>query len=129
MKSSFFKTFSLSVVTALMTLSMAHAAKSTDENIEVTPTTQDVTPQELAAIYVLSEVCPKLVNQDEQFKTGYAKLTQDYLPKEKDPVTALKKMTQQKSFKSILAEAKSDARKAGNEKNKLICQDVLTYGN
>ena len=87
------------------------------------------TQQELAAIYVFSEICPKLIKDDGQFQTGYAKLAHEYLPQEQNAVTALKKITQQKNFKSILAEARSDAKKAGDSKNLQICQDVSTYGN
>ena len=129
MKLSMFKSLSLGfLTTALMTLSVTHAATQQDENIEVTPT-QTITQQELAAIYVLSEVCPSLITENDQFKKGYAKLAQEYLPEEQDPVNALKKLSQQKSFKNILAEAKSDAKKAGDVKNKQICQELTTYNN
>lgn len=129
MKLSMFKSLSLGLfTTALMTLSVTHAATQQDENIEVTPN-QKITQQELAAIYVLSEVCPSLVKENDQFKKGYAKLAQEYLPQEQDPVNALQKLSKQKNFKSILAEAKSDAKKAGDVKNKEICQELTTYSN
>ena len=129
MKLSMFKSLSLGLLTtALMTLSVTHAATQQDENIEVTPT-QKITQQELAAIYVLSEVCPSLVKENDQFKKGYAKLAQEYLPQEQDPINALQKLSKQKNFKSILAEAKSDAKKAGDVKNKEICQELTTYSN
>ena len=129
MKLSMFKSLSLGLLTtALMTLSVTHAATQQDENIEVTPT-QKITQQELAAIYVLSEVCPSLVKENDQFKKGYAKLAQEYLPQEQDPVNALQKLSKQKNFKSILAEAKSDAKKAGDVKNKEICLELTTYSN
>ena len=129
MKLSMFKSLSLGLLTtALMTLSVTHAATQQDENIEVTPT-QKITQQELAAIYVLSEVCPILVKENNQLKKGYAKLAQEYLPQEQDPVNALQKLSKQKNFKSILAEAKSDAKKAGDVKNKEICQELTTYSN
>ena len=129
MKLSMFKSLSLGLLTtALMTLSVTHAATQQDENIEVTPT-QKITQQELAAIYVLSEVCPSLDKETDQFIKGYAKLAQEYLPQEQDPVNALQKLSKQKNFKSILAEAKSDAKKAGDVKNKEICQELTTYSN
>ena len=129
MKLSMFKSLSLGLLTtALMTLSVTHAATQQYENIEVTPN-QKITQQELAAIYVLSEVCPSLVKENDQFKKGYAKLAQEYLPQAQDPVNALQKLSKQKSFKSILAEAQSDAKKAGDVKNKEICQELTTYSN
>ena len=124
-----FKSLSLGLLTtAVMSLSMTHAAKQQDENIEVTPI-QKVTQQELAAIYVLSEVCPSLVKDDAQFSRGYSKLAQEYLPQEKDAVSALSKLSKEKKFKSILAEARTDAKKAGDSKNKEICQELTTYNN
>lgn len=129
MKSSMFKSLSLGLLTtAVMSFSVTHAAKQQDENIEVTPI-QKVTQQELAAIYVLSEVCPSLVKDDAQFSRGYSKLAQEYLPQEKDAVSALSKLSKEKKFKSILAEARTDAKKAGDSKNKEICQELTTYNN
>ena len=129
MKSSMFKSLSLGLLTtAIMSLSVTHAAKQQDENIEVTPI-QKVTQQELAAIYVLSEVCPSLVKDDAQFSRGYSKLAQEYLPQEKDAVSTLSKLSKEKKFKSILAEARTDAKKAGDSKNKEICQELTTYNN
>lgn len=129
MKLSLFKSLSLGLlITAAMSLSATHAAKQQDENIEVTPI-QKVTQQELAAIYVLSEVCPSLVKNDAQFSRGYSKLAHEYLPQEKDAVSALSKLSKEKKFKSILTEARSDAKKAGDAKNKEICQELMTYSN
>ena len=129
MKLSMFKSLSLGLLaTALMTVSVTHAASQQEENINVTPT-QKITQQELAAIYVLSEVCPSLVKDDAQFEKGYSKLAQEYLPQEKDAVSALSKLSKEKKFKSILAEARTDAKKAGDAKNKEICQELTTYSN
>ena len=127
MKFTALKTTSLALLTAL-TFSLTHAEESKDENIEVTPN-QTVTQQELAAIFVLSEICPKLVDNKDGFEQGYAKLAQEHLPEEKDAVSALMKLSKSKSFKPILAEAKSDANNAGDDKNKEICQELTTYSN
>ncbi len=51
----------------------------------------------------------------------------DYLPNEADPVAALEKRSKDKSFKKVLKEARNDAKAAGNEQNKLVCQDVKAY--
>lgn len=126
MKLSQLKSFSLGLVTmSIMAASVTHAAQK-DENIEVTPT-QEITQQELAAIYVLSEVCPKLVKDETQFEQGYAKLAQEYLPNEKNAVSALSKLSKERKFKSILTEARNDAKKAGDTKNTAICQELVTY--
>jgi hypothetical protein len=121
------KMASLALLTTL-TFSFSHAEESKDENIEVTPN-QTVTQQELAAIYVLSEICPSLVENKDGFEQGYAKLVQEHMPEEKNAVDALAKLSQAKAFKPILAEAKLDAQNAGNDKNQEICQELTSYSN
>lgn len=110
-------------------LSTAQAAndknKSNDENIEVTQ--QQVTQEELAAIYVLSEICPKLIDKNQDFSQGYANLLKDYMPGVHNPIDALKRLSKEKAFQPILKEARSDAKKAGDKANLGVCQDVVNY--
>lgn len=110
---------------SLIAITSAQAANK-DENIEVTPL-QQVTQQELAAIYVLSEVCPSLVSDQSQFENGYNTLAKEYLPQQKNPTEYLKSLSKEKKFKSILAEAQADAKKAGKAKNQEICKELSTY--
>ena len=110
---------------SLIAIGSAHAANK-DENIEVTPLRQ-VTQQELAAIYVLSEVCPSLVSDQTQFENGYNTLAKEYLPQQKNPTEYLKSLSKEKKFKPILAEAQADAKKAGKVKNQEICKELSTY--
>ncbi len=110
---------------SLIAIGSAHAANK-DENIEVTPL-QQVTQQELAAIYVLSEVCPSLVSDQTQFENGYNTLAKEYLPQQKNPTEYLKSLSKEKKFKPILAEAQADAKKAGKVKNQEICKELSTY--
>lgn len=98
------------------------------ENIEVTPI-QQVTQQELAAIYVLSEICPSLLPNQAGFDAGYRNLAQEYLPQAKNAVLTLKKMSTEASFQPILLEAQQDARRAGDAQNKKICQELSAYSN
>ena len=49
-----------------LSLTLSQIANAKDENIEVTPI-QDVTHQELAAIYVLSEICPSQVSSQNSY--------------------------------------------------------------
>jgi hypothetical protein len=110
---------------SLIAIGSAHAANK-DENIEVTPL-QQVTQQELAAIYVLSEVCPSLVSDQSQFENGYNTLAKEYLPQQKNPTEYLKSLSKEKKFKPLLAEAQADAKKAGKAKNQEICKELSTY--
>ncbi len=124
MKHTLIKSLSLSVV-AGMTLwgSSVYAA---NENIEVTPS-QEITKQELAAIYVLSEICPSMVKDKAKFNQGYNQLFTEYLPGQKNPVERLNQMVKQSDFRNILAEAQSDAKKAGKKKNQAICNELVSY--
>ncbi|MFA3685859.1 hypothetical protein KWF13_01160 [Acinetobacter baumannii] len=127
---------SLSVVLLMTMATVGYAAdkkktaekKTENENVvEVTPK-QGTTPEELAAIQVLSEICPSLIGKkDAEFAQGYERLVKDYLPNEADPVAALEKRSKGKSFKKVLKEARNDAKAAGNEQNTLVCQDVKAY--
>lgn len=129
MHTSQLKTKSLQLLAGIaITLGLGQTALAQNENIEVTPL-QKVTQQELAAIYVLSEVCPALIQDKDQtkFNQGYAKLAKEYMPAEKDPVAALQALSKQKSFKPMLVEAQADAKKAGSQKNKAICQELTAY--
>ena len=126
MKHPLIKSLSLSVV-AVMTL-WGGSVYAANENIEVTPT-QEITKHELAAIYVLSEICPSMVKDKDQakFNQGYNQLVTEYLPGQKNPVEHLNKMAKQSDFRSILTEAQSDAKKAGKKKNQAICNELVAY--
>ncbi|MDM1757296.1 MULTISPECIES: hypothetical protein [Acinetobacter] len=124
------KTLAVGILsTSFMAMPTAFAANKNadaqDENIEVTQ--HSVTNEELAAIYVLSDICPKLVKDNDAFEAGYARLLKDFLPESADPAAEIKKLAKEKSFKSVLKEAQSDAKKAGKEANTGVCEDVLNY--
>lgn len=122
MNSKLIKRCSLTILLLGSVLSQTHAA---DENIDVTQAS--VTNEELAAIFVLSEVCPTLDHAGDQFDQGYAKLVKAYLPNEKKPVAALNTIVQQDKFKAALDEARNDAKKASDADNIQICQDVTNF--
>ena len=102
------KSIALRISSALLVVSSAllpvvHAADAKDmsENIEVTPQ-EGITQEELAAIRVLHEICPKLVAQDKAaFESGYSRLVKDYMPNESNPDEALEKLSKQKISRSF----------------------------
>ncbi|MDP7804239.1 MCR_0457 family protein [Acinetobacter baumannii] len=134
MKKSLVQSLSVVLLMTMATVSYAADKKKTAEKkteneniVEVTPS-KGTTPEELAAIQVLSEICPSLIGKkDAEFAQGYERLVKDYLPNEADPVAALEKRSKDKSFKKVLKEARNDAKAAGNEQNTLVCQDVKAY--
>ena len=97
------------------------------EKIEVTPTSENVTQQELAAIYVLSEICPPLIGKDLKFNKAYDNLFKAYLDNDPKAVDVLNNRAKSKDFQAALTEARNDAKAAGNEQNTLVCQDVKAY--
>lgn len=118
----------LSVSTFFITSTYAEteqSQKQQNENIEVTQ--QNVTDEELAAIFVLSEICPDMTKQDEKFTTGYNLLLADYLPGNKKPLETLKNMSKKNQYAATFKEARADAKKAGEQANLEICQDVINY--
>jgi len=117
------KMLTLSLVSA-SGLFMTHAFAASDK-IEVTQ--QQVSKEELAAIYVLSDICPSLIKTDAAFNKGFDHLLKDYMPNDKDPKATLKSLTKQKDFQRALKEAKSDAKKAGDAENTAICNDISHY--
>ncbi|ENV36485.1 hypothetical protein HWI77_10940 [Acinetobacter venetianus] len=130
MKKNVFKTLGLSFLIASSTLSptvFAADKKSETEKIEVTPTTDSVTPQELAAIYVISETCPKLIGKDLKFNKAYENLVKAYLNNDPNAVEVLNKRAKSKDFQAALKEARADAKAASEEDNRQICDDVRNY--
>ena len=128
MKLNLLKTFAITLTASTLLFSTAYAKeqKNTDEeNIDVTQ--QNITKEELAAIYVLSDICPKLVKDKDQFEQGYSKLVHEYMPNQQNAVEALEKLSNEKSFKSVLKEAKQDAKNAGKVENTAVCEDVSSY--
>ncbi|WP_111892695.1 MCR_0457 family protein [Acinetobacter sp. MB5] len=110
-------------------ISLAYAETPTAdaENIEVTPDHNETTPEELAAIYVLSQLCTGYgYDKEPGYKEGYASLVKENMPDEKDPVQALEQRAKQKDFQKYIIEAQSDAKKAGDQQNKDICGEIST---
>lgn len=124
MKNPLFK--SLSILTLAAATLFSPAVFAANENIDVTPD-QQITHEELAAIYVLSEVCPSLVKDPTKFEQGFGKLVKEYLPSQKNPVQALNQLAQQNSFSTVLKEARNDAKTAGDAQNKSICNELVSY--
>ena len=130
MKKHIFAQLSLSLlIMSSLATSPVFAAdkKSVAEKIEVTPISEDVTKEELAAIYVLSEICPSLIGKDLKFNKAYEKLVKAYLSNEDDAVDVLKKRVKSKDFKAALEEARNDAKAASDNDNLQICDDVRNY--
>ncbi|WP_277561417.1 MCR_0457 family protein [Acinetobacter beijerinckii] len=131
MKKNVFKALGLSFLIASSVLAptafAADKKASEAEKIEVTPISDTVTKQELAAIYVLSEICPSLIGKDLKFNKAYENLVKAYLNNDAKAVETLNKQVKTKDFQEALKEARSDAKAASDEDNRQICDDVRNY--
>lgn len=130
MKKNVIKTLTLSLLitsSAFVTTAFAADQKAEPEKIEVTPVSDDVTQQELAVIYVLSETCPSLIGKDLKFNKAYDNLVKAYLSNEANAVDILNKRVHSKDFQEPLEEARAIAKAASDEDNRQICDDVRTY--
>ena len=96
-------------------------------NIEVSPDSAKTTQEELATIYVLSEICPKLIGSSKAFNQGYARLVKDYWQQKGNPVQALALHAQTDQFKKYLVEAQQNAQSVSAENNRDVCNDVIAY--
>ncbi len=66
-------------------------------------------------MYVLSDICPSLIEAKAQgkFEQGYAKLLKENMPQVKNPVQSLKALSQEpKNFAPILQEARNRCKKS-----------------
>ena len=130
MKKNVVKTLGLSFLIAASTFvptAFAADKQPETEKIEVTPMSDEISPRELAVIYVLSETCPTLIGKDLKFNKAYDTLVKSYLSNEKNAVEILSKRMQTKEYTESLKEARDIAKAASDEDNRQICTDVRNY--
>ena len=130
MKKNVVKALGLSFLIAASTFVptvFAADKQSETEKIEVTPMSDEISPRELAVIYVLSETCPTLIGKDLKFNKAYDTLVKSYLSNEKNAVEILSKRMQTKEYTESLKEARDIAKAASDEDNRQICDDVRNY--
>lgn len=104
-----------SVLTSIIFMNNVHA----DNN--------SVTQNELAAIYVLSEICPNLIGNNSKFNNGYQQLVKSYLPNETNPVEMLEQHAKSPNFQKYLIEERKTVKAASINDNREICEEVLAY--
>ena len=112
------------------TASNTRTTDSSAQNKVEFSNTMAVTQEEIAAVNVLGEICPKILGNDPHFKTGYAKVLGDMLPATiKDPVLALDALKDDREYQAILQQARVDASKYSLQKNREVCQEIAQTGN
>lgn len=101
-------------------------ANQQEENVEVSNDT-GTTREEVAAIQVLSEICPQIIGQNKNFDAGYQRILKDLLPGISDPVAAVKAYSQDAEFQAMMKQAREDAARASAEDNRQVCLDVIDW--
>lgn len=130
---SWVKTFAVAIVCT--TGMIAHAAPATSaashsaskgDKVEF-KSSLPVTQEEIAAVDVLGEICPKLISNTKKFDTGYERLLKDLMPNIDQPVLALKALAEDTEYQNKLKEAREDANKATVQDNRAVCEDIVNY--
>ncbi|RYY79910.1 MAG: hypothetical protein EOO69_04385 [Moraxellaceae bacterium] len=126
------KTFAVAILCT--TGMIAHAAPATSaashaskgDKVEF-KSSLPVTQEEIAAVDVLGEICPKLISNTKKFDTGYERLLKDLMPNIDQPVLALKALADDTEYQGKLKEAREDANKATVHDNRAVCEDIVNY--
>lgn len=114
-------------VTAFMLMCAINTTTTADEQI-LDFDTQQAMPAELAALAVLGNMCPTLIETDEAFTNGYHKVIKELLPNAKNPVAEFKLLTESSEYKDIMTTEYEFAMEAGDTENQEICLAIQEYG-
>lgn len=101
-------------------------ANTENENVDLTSDTA-TTLEEIAAIQVLAEICPKIIGDNKNFDAGYQRILTDLLPGVSDPVNAVKAYASEPEFQTLMQQAREDAGRATAENNREVCLDVIDW--
>ncbi len=116
-----------SILTAFTVSAFAQNEKSsTDENVEISSQLQ-TTKEEIAAIQVLSEICPDIIGKNKNFDSGYQRILTDFLPGISNPVLAVQALSEEEDYQVILKQARQDAANASREENREVCLGVIEW--
>lgn len=126
-------TLSLAVVVltniAMPSLAVAGDVKM-NQNQEITIDMSQVstTKNEIAVLQVLSEICPPMLNKNQQagFANAYNVELHNLLPTISNPKQAIQYLSTQADYKQILAETRAWTLQYPVAENKAICVDLAT---
>lgn len=117
---------SIGLVSSSVLAAPAKSSVKADDKVEF-KSSLPVTQEEIAAVNVLGEICPKLLGNDPKFNAGYEHLLSELLPNIKQPVLSLKALQDDAEYQKILAQARADANKATVKDNREVCQEITQY--
>lgn len=101
-----------------------------NQNQEITIDMSQVstTKNEIAVLQVLSEICPPMLNKNQQagFANAYNVELQNLLPTISNPKQAIQYLSTQADYKQILAETRAWTLQYPTAENKAICVDLAS---
>lgn len=115
---------------AMPTLAIATEIKSNPNKQEIMIDMSQVstTKNEIAVLQVLSEICPPMLNKNQQqgFASAYNVELQRLMPTISNPKQAIQYLSTQADYKQILAETRQWTLQYPTAENKEICIDLAT---
>lgn len=118
--------FFTSITAFMLSCAMMTTAQANEQVLDFD--TQHAMPAELAALAVLGQMCPTIIETDEAFTNGYHKVIKELLPNAKNPVAEFKLLTESPEYKDIMATEHEFALQAGDAENQEICISIQEYG-
>ena len=104
----------------------APAKTNADSRVEF-KSSLPVTQEEVAAVEVLGEICPKIIGKNSNFNSGYSRLLKDLLPNIENPTLAVAILKDDAEYQTKLTEARVDANRATVKENREVCLDIVNY--
>lgn len=120
-------TVSLLCCASLTSIAYAAPAKTDAESRVEFKSSLPVTQEEVAAVDVLGEICPKIIGKNSNFDAGYKRLLSDLLPKVDNPALAIASLKDDSEYQTKLTEARADANRATVKENREVCLDIINY--
>ena len=120
-------TVSLVCCASLTSIAYAAPAKTDADSRVEFKSSLPVTQEEVAAVDVLGEICPKIIGKNSNFNAGYKRLLSDLLPNVENPTLAIASLKDDSEYESKLTEARADANRATVKENREVCLDIVNY--
>lgn len=119
-------TVSLVCCASLTSIAYAVPKADADNRVEF-KSSLPVTQEEVAAVDVLGEICPKIIGKNSNFNAGYKRLLSDLLPNVENPALAIASLKDDSEYQTKLTEARADANRATVKENREVCLDIVNY--
>lgn len=116
-------------VLGLNTLTLGTAtAQTPNAKIAIDMSQLSTTKNEVAVLQVLSEICPPMLNKNQQksFNTAYNVELKKLMPTISDPKLAVQYLTTQQDYKQILNETRQWTLAYPKSENKQVCTELAT---